>query len=149
MAKRLRLNINDYSKGLSAAEYQTLFLKKTKRTKFNNVATVVNHEKFQSKKEATCYQDLCWQKELGHIHDFKCQVSFRLIPATKGSVRKYGEKSYVADFVIYNKDNTIASVIDVKPDTKGKTKNRLSRTAKYQMSIHLFYLKYGIEVEER
>ena len=145
-----RLNIgNDNVKGLSAAEYQAFLIKKPKQLRLRNKPVTINGKYFQSTKEGRVYQDLLLQKQAGLIHDFETQKRFPLIEACKGKERSYKAKSYDADFVIYDKDGNIVSVIDVKPDKKKGEKNQLSRTAKYAMSIHLFYLKYGIEVIEK
>lgn len=144
------MKITTNAKSLTSKEYQALFVSKSKRTnKFNNVKVEIEGKKFDSTKEGRVYSDLSWQKEQKIIFDFKCQVEFPLVEAVKGKIRNYQKKSYVADFVIYDEVGDIVEVIDVKPDKDKKQKNRLSRTAKYGLSIHLFYLKYGIEVTEK
>lgn len=145
--KRLNTGNADI-KGLSAAEYQALCVKK-KPTRLRNKPITINGKYFQSTKEGKFHQDLLWQKEQGLIYDFETQKSFILAEACKGKERSYKEKRYDADFVIYDKDGNIVSVIDIKPDKKKGEKNKLSRTAKYALSIHLLYLKYGIEVIEK
>lgn len=142
------LNLNPNTKSLNSKEYQALLVKPRKQNKLRNKPTEIDGKKFQSTKEGKVYSDLCWQKQQGLIYDFETQKEFPLLETLKGKTRTYKAKSYVADFVIYDKDKNIVSVIDVKPTQKKKTKNRLSRTGKYGLSIHLFYLKYGMEVTE-
>jgi len=150
MTKRLQIKENSITdKGLTSQEYQALVNSQPKQNKMRNKKVTIDGITFDSIKESKVYLDLKLKKEQKLIYDFKPQVVFPLLPPKVGKVRKYKEKQYVADFVIYDEQGKIVSVIDVKPmKRKGGKRNDLSRTGKYKMSIHLFYIKYGIEVEE-
>lgn len=71
--------------------------------KFHNVPTEVDGEKFQSKKEARYYQDLCLARRSGDLLFFLRQTPFHL----PGGVR------YVVDFVEFWKSGEVRFV-DVK-----------------------------------
>lgn len=151
MKRRIQIKENSITdKGfLTSQEHQALVNSQPKQNKMRNKKVVIDGITFDSIKESKVYLDLKVKKEQKLIYDFKPQVVFPLLTAATGKIRKYKEKQYVADFVIYSENNHIVSVIDVKPTKrKGGKRNDLSRTGKYKMSIHLFYFKYGIEVEE-
>lgn len=71
--------------------------------KFRNQPTEVNGEKFQSKKEANYYQQLCLARRSGDLLFFLRQVPFHL----PGGVR------YLADFLEFWKSGEVRFV-DVK-----------------------------------
>lgn len=143
----MRLRVDSSIDSLTAEEYRKL-LSEPKKRKFNNTPVVIDGKRFDSTKEENYYSELLLKKQHGLIYDFETQVKFILIEGRKGKLRTYREKSYIADFVIYDKNKNIVSIIDVKPTQKKGSKSRLTRTAKYGTSIHLLYIKYGIEVTE-
>ena len=72
--------------------------------KYGNKKVVVDGIKFDSKKEAARYKELCLLERAGAIQNLKTQVKFVLIPSQKMNGRTVErECSYRADFV-YTKD---------------------------------------------
>ena len=86
-----------------------------KRSKHNNIKTVVDNITFASKLEARRYSELKLMQAGNLISDLRLQVPYVLIPSQSGGLRKERALKYVADFVYYNhliKDTIIE-------DTKG------------------------------
>jgi len=69
--------------------------------------------KFDSKKEANYYRELCLRKKAGDIYDFKLRPKFILQPAYIKNGKKVRAITYTADFLIINNDGSQV-VIDVK-----------------------------------
>lgn len=87
--------------------------KTKKKSKYNNIRTVVDGIKFDSKKEAEYYCQLKLLKRAGDIKDFGLQQRYELQPTFKKNGTTHRSITYVADFVVVNNDGT-TDVIDVK-----------------------------------
>jgi hypothetical protein len=69
---------------------------------------------FDSKAESQYYLILKSLKQEGKVKEFKCQVSYELIPGYRDSTgKKIRNTQYIADFVVTYPDGT-EEVIDVK-----------------------------------
>lgn len=97
------------------------------RHKFNAIRTVTDGVKFQSRREARCYDELKVKRAAGEILFFLRQVPLHL----PGGVR------YVVDFVSFNSDGTVHFV-----DSKGV------RTDLYIAKKKIVEAEYPIEIEE-
>ena len=128
---------------MTAAEYQDYLDKKKRKrkNKYNANKSKTEEHKFDSDLERKEFDNLSWRKQEGDIFDFKHHVPFEVMESKKGKLRTYRKRSYIADFVTYDKDGKIVEVID--------TKSPPTRTQLYTLKIHLFYVKYGIEVVEK
>ena len=85
-------------------------------SKYHNRKTIIDNIRFDSKKEATKYQELKLM-QLDHgpdgVKSFTLQPRFELQPAFEKDGQKYRKIEYVADFdVTYN--NARREIIDVK-----------------------------------
>lgn len=142
---------------MTAAEYNNLPINRKKRqpaksgSKFLNKKVIIDDIEFDSIKEGEGYKDLKLRKHAGDIYDFKHHVDFVLLDEVKTKIRKYEERVYEADFVIYDKDGNIVEVLDYKARAKGKKvkKRNPTTTSLYTLKRHLFYLRYGIEIIEK
>lgn len=109
-------------------------------SKYRSKKTVVDGQKFDSKKEANRYQELVLPEKAGEIKDLRTQVKFKLIPAQRdeatGKVIER-ECSYKADFVYYEEDGET-----VVEDVKG------FRTKEYIIKRKLMLYQYGIRIRE-
>lgn len=108
-------------------------------SKYNSKKTVVDGQKFDSKKEARRYQELLLLEKAGVIKDLRMQVKFTLIPAQRDEATgKVVERecSYKADFV-YDEDGKT-----VVEDVKG------FRTKEYIIKRKLMMWRYGIRIRE-
>lgn len=105
--------------------------------KYHNKKTVLNGERFDSKKEAARWQELCLLQRAGKISHLNRQVTYTLIPAQYID-GKCVERScnYIADFVYKENGNLIVE------DAKGK------RTPEYVIKRKLMLQVYGIRVKE-
>lgn len=123
--------------------------------KYGNKKVVIDGEVFDSKREATRYQELKLLEKCGAIKDLKRQVVFELIPTqrekstkvyTKG--RKKGQPiegkviekavTYISDFA-YIDTATGKMVVE---DSKGM------RTDKYIIKRKLMLYIHGIKIQE-
>lgn len=93
--------------------------------------------RFDSRREAQRWDDLCWMQKAGKISDLRRQVRYELVPAL---VKPDGKKSrpveYVADFVYWMDGKTVVE------DAKGY------RTREYQIKKKLMLWRHGIDVQE-
>lgn len=109
-------------------------------SKYNSKKTVVDGQKFDSKKEANRYKELRLLEKAGEIKDLRTQVKFKLIPAQRdeatGKVIER-ECSYKADFVYYEEDGET-----VVEDVKG------FRTKDYIIKRKLMLYQYGLRIRE-
>lgn len=105
----------------------------TKTTsKYHAKKTVVDGITFDSKKEATHYQELKLLERAGEIHDLKLQVPFVLIDKSA-----HGRQiKYVADFVYYQDGQMVVE------DVKG------FKTDVYKLKKRLMAERYEIEIKE-
>ena len=113
-----------------------------KKSKYNAKKTVINGEKFDSKKEAGRWQTLQGMEQLGAISGLQRQVRFELIPKqldpATGRVRERA-CTYVADFVYYDADGK-----QIVEDSKGMKK----KTPEYIIKRKLMLERYGIVILE-
>ena len=82
-------------------------------SKYHNKKTEVDGIKFDSKKEALFYQELCLRKKAKDIDDFELQPRFLLQEGFNKNGVRYRPIHYVADFTIYHNDGSW-EVVDVK-----------------------------------
>jgi hypothetical protein len=92
-------------------EYQ--MSKAPQKNKYRNIKTEIDGIVFDSKKEAEYYQQLKYLKQAGEIRDFGVQQRYELQPKFKKNGKTYQAITYIADFVIINKDGT-TEVVDIK-----------------------------------
>ena len=88
-----------------------------KKSKYNNIKTVIDGITFDSKREARRYSELKLMQAGNLISDLRLQVPYVLVEAQKGGIRKELALKYLADFVYYNKlikDTIIEDVKGVK-----------------------------------
>ena len=102
--------------------------------KYRSKKTIVDGKKFDSKKEATRFKELCLLQTQGLIKDVQLQVKFELIPKQKDERACF----YVADFV-YTDCETGQMVVE---DVKGM------RTDVYKIKRKLMLYFHGIQIKE-
>ena len=108
-------------------------------TKYNNKKITVDGQIFDSKKEASRYEELRLLEKAGEIKDLRTQVKFKLIPAQRDEATgKVVERecSYKADFVYEEDGKTVVE------DVKG------FRTKEYVIKRKLMLWRYGIRIRE-
>lgn len=107
-------------------------------SKYNSKKTVVDGQKFDSKKEARRYQELLLLEKAGEIQNLSRQVKFVLIPSQRDENGKVVERecSYKADFTY---EEGIKTVVE---DVKGY------RTKEYIIKRKLMLYQYGIRIRE-
>lgn len=107
-------------------------------SKYNSKKTVVDGQKFDSKKEANRYQELVLLEKAGVIKNLSRQVKFVLIPSQRDESGKVIERecSYKADFVYTDGGETVVE------DVKGY------RTKEYIIKRKLLLYQYGIKIRE-
>lgn len=107
-------------------------------SKYNSNKTVVDGQKFDSKKEANRYQELLLLEKAGVIKNLSRQVKFVLIPSQRDESGKVIERecSYKADFTY---EEGIKTVVE---DVKGY------RTKEYIIKRKLLLWQYGIRIRE-
>lgn len=107
-------------------------------SKYNSKKTVVDGQKFDSKKEANRYQELLLLEKAGVIKNLSRQVKFVLIPSQRDESGKVIERecSYKADFTY---EEGIKTVVE---DVKG------FRTKEYIIKRKLMLWRYGIRIRE-
>lgn len=107
-------------------------------SKYNSRKTVVDGQKFDSKKEANRYQELLLLEKAGVIKNLSRQVKFVLIPSQRDEDGKVIERecSYKADFTY---EEGIKTVVE---DVKGY------RTKEYIIKRKLMLYQYGIRIRE-
>lgn len=107
-------------------------------SKYNSKKTVVDGQKFDSKKEARRYQELLLLEKAGEIKNLSRQVKFVLIPSQRDENGKVIERecSYKADFTY---EEGIKTVVE---DVKGY------RTKEYIIKRKLMLYQFGIRIRE-
>lgn len=100
---------------------------RSKPSKYHNIITECDNIKFQSKKEAAYYRELCCRVHAGEALYFLRQVPFHL----KGGVK------YVVDFVEFWADGTVHYV-----DVKGH------KTAMYKVKKKLVEASFPVKIIE-
>ena len=109
--------------------------------KFGAKKTWVNGERFDSKKEAERYNQLCLMERAGLITGLRRQVRYILFPTRYDITGKLHRKRvYIADFVYYRNGDLV--VEDVKGYRKGPAYNL------FTLKKEIMYDKYGILVNE-
>lgn len=108
-----------------------------KESKYHNKPCTIQGEKFDSRKEARRYGELCYLERAKEIKELKRQVKFELIPKQDGERACY----YVADFVYYEKDKGGEWQYIVE-DCKG------ARTDVYKIKRKLMLHVHGIRIRE-
>jgi hypothetical protein len=98
-----------------------------KPSKYHNIITECDSIRFQSKKEAAYYRELCCRRHAGEVNFFLRQVPFHL----QGGVK------YVVDFVEFHTDGSVRFV-----DVKGH------RTEMYRVKKRLVEASYPIKISE-
>lgn len=107
-------------------------------SKYKSKKTVVNGQKFDSKKEANRYQELLLLEKAGVIKNLSRQVKFVLIPSQRDENGKVIERecSYKADFMYEENGKSVVE------DVKG------FRTKEYIIKRKLMLYQYGIRISE-
>lgn len=82
-------------------------------SKYGNKKTVVDNIIFDSKAEATYYQQLKWLKQAKQIKDFKLQPKFLLQEAFKKNGKTFRKIEYKADFEVHRLDDSV-EIVDIK-----------------------------------
>lgn len=88
------------------------------KNKYNNVKTVVDGIKFDSKKESARYQELSLLEKKGMIKNLERQKRFEVVPKTETERAVF----YVADFVYLEVSTNKLICEDVKSDATRKDK---------------------------
>ena len=103
-------------------------------SKFHNVPTTVNGQRFDSQREATYYAGLEARAAAGEITSLRRQVAFPLLCPFED--RTVYVCSYVADFVYVERG--VRHVVDAKGH----------RTPMFTLKARWLYLQDGIVIEE-
>ena len=94
----------------------TIFNPYAGQNKYHNVKTYVGKIKFDSKKEANRYLELCMLEKSGIIKNLERQKRFEIVPKTDGERAVH----YLADFVYEENGKLICE--DVKSDATRRDK---------------------------
>ncbi len=124
---------------MSAAQFRAQ--SKAKKRKYGNVPTVLNEWRFDSRREATRYNELLKKATQGEIWELQRQPRFALAPAVRllGEKRQKPAMIYTADFQ-YRISRTDEIVVeDVKSPSTAKTEA-------FRMKQHLMKSVHGIDV---
>lgn len=106
---------------------------KPKKSKYRAVKTEVDGIVFDSKHEASRYEELRLLEQAGEITNLRLQVPFELIPKSKHGM----PIRYIADFTYNNLNGQL-----IVEDAKGV------KTPVYRLKRRLMAEKYGIEIKE-
>ena len=85
-----------------------------KKSKYNNIKTVIDGITFASKREAKRYQELKLLEQGKAISNLQLQVACTLIPAQKGGIRNEMAVKYIADFMYFDIEIKKIIIEDVK-----------------------------------
>lgn len=108
--------------------------------KYRSKKTTVDGIRFDSKKEAARYSELCMLERAGHISDLETQPVYIIAEGFRHEGKKHPARKYIADFRYMKNGMTV--VEDVKsPATK--------KIPLYRLKRHLFLLKYGDQLTFR
>lgn len=120
---------------MTASEYRSKFNKEDPdhkpKNKMGNVRTESDGIKFDSKLEASYYEQLKLLEQAGIITEIKVQPRYLLQEGFNKNDKRYQPIHYVADFEVYYKDGTVEVV-----ECKGY------KTALYKIKEKLFEYKY-------
>jgi hypothetical protein len=109
-------------------------------SKFKNIRVVVGGLKFDSKKEAARWIELCILLKAGKISHLARQVSFGLVDSVILDGRKKPQLKYIADAVYYDGSNKL-----VIEDTKSEI---TKKSAVYRIKKHLMMAIHGLAIKE-
>lgn len=109
-----------------------------KKTKYNNVKTVIDNITFHSRKESARYSQLKLFEKGGLIKDLRLQVAYELIPKLVINGKTERAIKYMADFVYYDTVNKC----EICEDCKG------FKTDVYKLKYRLMKLIHGIDIKE-
>ena len=122
----MRLSEEEYANLIGSRE-RAIPLTNPKPSKFHAVLTECQGIKFQSKKEAAFYRQLCCRVHAGEIKFFLMQVPFRLS----------GGYKHLLDFMIIKTDGSIEYVeVKGRDLPMGKMKRKMVE-AEYKIVIHV------------
>lgn len=113
-----------------------------KQSKYHNKKVIVDGIKFDSKAEATRWQELKLLEKAGEIENLRRQQEYILIPKSK-----YGRAiKYKADFVYYTHwfENGLMQYDYVVEDVKSKA----TITPVYKLKKRMMQEKLGITIKE-
>lgn len=138
---------------LSSDEYNTLLAKRAPARKFKNEPTVIDGEKFDSKREALHYNNLRIRQRAGEVRNIVTKPSYCVIPATEVDGQRIRATYFSPDFEYEERigDEWIRRIDDVK-FTTGANKEaakKLRETAAYkifQMKRKLLLQQIGVWV---
>ena len=113
-------------------------MRRAARSKYGNIATVVDGIRFASKREARRWQDLRLLEKAGEIRNLMRQVRY---PLTVNGIRI---TTYIADYVYVplNRISKEWEFNDVVEDVKGV------RTPVYKLKRALMFAIHGIKIVE-
>lgn len=103
-----------------------------RRLKFGNIPTVVNGVRFDSKREAARYVDLCWLEKAGQIEGLRLQPKYPLV------VNGQQVAIYRGDFEYH--EGGVKILEDVK--------SVATRTPTYRLKAKLIQALYGLTIRE-
>jgi hypothetical protein len=120
-------------------------------TKYGSKKVTIDGHTFDSKAEASYYQQLKWLKQAKQIKDFKLQPRYLLQEAFSKNGKHFRKIEYVADFEVHHLDGSV-EVIDVKGyETKDFLIKRklFERLYLYKLSVVTYDKSFGwIELDE-
>ena len=113
---------------------------KPQKSKYRNVRTIVDGEKFDSQREASHWAELKLREKAGEIASLQRQVKFDLTSPLAGSIDgAIGVVAcYVADFVFVELSTGLMRVQDIKGQKE---------TALFKLKAKWLFLQSGIEIE--
>ncbi len=113
---------------------------KPQKSKYRNVRTIVDGEKFDSQREALHWSELKLRDKSGEIASLQRQVKFDLTCPLAGSIDgAIGVVAcYVADFVFVELSTGLMRVQDIKGQKE---------TALFKLKAKWLFLQSGIEIE--
>lgn len=140
---RVTDEINSWPDGVSLAEAMTEAMKKSvfggqKQRKYRNEPVTVDGIRFDSKHEATIYQELMLRVKAGELKCVCRQVKFDLGGGPYAS--KNTQYVYVADFVTIDRENR-AEVIDAKSAITRKNRTYIDKKKRMLAC-------WGLEIQE-
>lgn len=107
--------------------------------KYRNEPVEFQGEKFDSKKEATVYQQLRIRQTIGEIRDLKRQVPCLLFACQRATQILIVVAKYIADFEYYEDDLRV--LVDVKSEITRKNQT-------YVLKKHWLEAQDGIKITE-
>lgn len=113
-------------------------MKWTQENKYHNKRVTVDGITFDSVKEASRYQELQMLARAGEITGLSRQVRIEIVPKTD----KHRARTYIADFVYFDKRQNKTVYEDVKGYKKGAAYQLFS------LKRDILYALHGIEITE-